>query len=188
MTMKKGICLAFLLLMTGLSGSYGQSLNFGIKGGPNFSNFEGSSANLKSESITSYHVGAFVDLGLSERVAIQPELLYSTVGAKVSIGGTVDEFKNKLGYISIPLLTKVYLFPDRLSIDIGPQVSFLLNEKENVNLGNSNSYDFSLVGGVTLRVLGPIFVQARYNYGIRDVKPNTEITNRVFQLSAGLRF
>lgn len=186
--MKKSISFLFFLFLASVSASYGQSLNFGIKGGPNFSNFQGSSTNLKSESITSYHVGAFIDLGLSERVSIQPELLYSTVGAKVSIGGAVDEFKNKLGYISIPLLTKIYLFPDRLSIDLGPQVSFLLNEKENVNLGRSNSYDFSLTGGVTLRVIGPIFVQARYNYGIRDVKPNTEITNRVFQLSAGLRF
>lgn len=186
--MKKGFCFSFFLIIASLYGSYGQSLNFGIKGGPNFSNFQGSSANLKSESITSYHVGAFVDLGLSERVSIQPELLYSTVGAKVSVTGAVDEFRNKLGYISVPLLAKIYLFPDRLSIDLGPQVSFLLNEKENVNLEKSNSYDFSLTGGVTLRVLGPIFVQARYNLGLRDVKPNTDITNRVLQISAGLRF
>ncbi len=178
----------FFLIIASLSGSYGQSLNFGIKGGANFSNFQGNSANLKSESITSYHAGAFVEFGLSERLSIQPELLYSTVGAKVSVAGAVDDFRNKLGYISIPLLAKIYLIPDLLSIDLGPQISFLLNERENVNLGKSNSSDFSLTGGVTLHILGPVFVQARYSHGIKDVKPNTEITNRVFQLSAGLRF
>lgn len=168
--------------------TFAQSLNFGFKGGVNFSDFQGSNANLKTESITSYHAGIFAELGLSERVSIQPEILYTTAGAKVSLSGAIDEFRNKLGYLSVPLLTKVFLIPDRLSIDLGPQVSLLLNEKENVNLGKSSSYDFSIAGGVTLRVFGPIFVQGRYNLGLREIKSNSEITNRVFQLSAGLRF
>ena len=186
--MKKGVYLSLFLFLAYLTDTSAQSLNFGVKGGANFSNFQGSNANLKSESITNFHAGVFMDLGLSERVSIQPEILYSTLGAKVSLSGAVDEFSNKLGYISIPLLTKVYLIPDRLSIDLGPQVSFLLNEKENVNLGKSSSYDFSIAGGVTLRVLGPIFVQGRYNLGLNEIKPNADVTNRVFQLSAGLRF
>ncbi len=188
MIMKKGVCFSVFLIMASLSGTYGQGLHFGIKGGANFSDFRGSNASLKSERITSYHFGIFVDQEISQRVSIQPEFLYSTAGAKVSIAGTVDDFRNKLGYISIPLLTRVYLIPGRLSIDLGPQISFLLNEKENVNLAKSNSYDFSISGGLTLQVAGPIFVQARYNHGLRDVKPNTDITNRVLQLSAGLRF
>ncbi len=186
--MKKRIYLTLFLIIAGLTGIYAQSLNFGIKGGANFSNFKGSSANFNTNSITSYHAGAFIDLGVSERVSIQPEVLYSTIGAKVSFEGALDEFRNKLGYISIPVLAKFYLIPNRLSIDLGPQVSFLLNEKENVNVEKSNSYDFSVAGGVTLRVLGPLFIQGRYNLGLNDVKPNADATNRVFQLSAGLRF
>jgi hypothetical protein len=188
MKMKKRIYFTLFLIIAGLTGTYAQSLNFGIKGGANFSNFQGSNANFKTESISSYHAGAFIDLGVSQKFSIQPEILYSTIGAKVSLAGAVDEFRNKLGYISIPVLAKLYLIPNRLSIDLGPQVSFLLNEKENVNLEKSNSYDFSVAGGVTLRVLGPIFVQGRYNLGLNDVKPNAGVNNRVFQLSAGLRF
>jgi hypothetical protein len=188
MKMKKSVYLSLFLFLAFLTETYAQGLKFGLKGGANFSNFQVSNANLNSESITNYHAGVFMDIGLSERVSIQPEILYSTIGAKVSLSSAVDEFSNKLGYISIPLLTKIYLIPDRLSIDIGPQVSFLLNEKENVNLGKSSSYDFSISGGISLRVLGPIFVQGRYNLGINEIKPNADVTNRVFQLSVGLRF
>lgn len=188
MKIKKGFYLSLVLFLTSLFGTFAQSLNFGIKGGANFSNFQGSTANFKSESISSYHAGVFVDLGFSERVSIQPEVLYSTVGANVSIPGAIDEFTNKLGYISVPLLAKIFLIPGRLSIDLGPQVSFLLNEKENVNLRKSSSYDLSLSGGVTLDILGPIFIQGRYNYGLNEIKSGSDVTNRVVQISAGLRF
>jgi len=129
-----------------------------------------------------------VDFRLSQRVSIQPEVLYSTVGAKVSLASTVDEFRNKLGYISVPLLAKIYLLPELLSIDLGPQFSFLLSEKGNVNLGNTSSYDLSISGGITLHLLGPIFIQGRYNFGLNEIRPNTNVSNRVLQLSAGLRF
>lgn len=186
--MKNRIYLTLFLIIAGLTGTYAQSLNFGVKGGANFSNFRGSGANINSESISSFHAGAFVELGISDRFSLQPEVLYSTVGAKVTATEAVEDFRNKLGYISIPILAKFYLIPNRLSVDLGPQVSFLLNEKENVNLEKSNSFDLAVSGGVTLRVLGPVFIQGRYNLGLNDVKSDADVTNRAFQLSAGLRF
>lgn len=186
--MKKTIFLTALFVLVGFYGSFAQGVNFGIKGGANLSNFEGNSPDWNSESITSYHAGIFVEFGLSERFSIQPELLYSTVGANVTFDGAREDFKNELGYISLPLLARIYLIPNRLSLDLGPQVSFLMNESENVNLTESNSFDFAVTGGLTLQVIGPLFIQGRYNLGLTDVKSDAEVTNRVIQLSAGLRF
>ena len=186
--MKKSLYLTLILAIVGFTGSYAQGLNFGLKGGANFSNFEGTSANFDSESITSYHAGAFVEFGLGSRISIQPELLYSTMGANVTVSGATEDFKNELGYISVPILARIYLIPNRLSLDVGPQVSFLMNEKENVNLDKSNTFDFAVSGGVTLQVFGPLFIQGRYNLGLTDVKPDADVTNRVVQLSAGIRF
>ncbi|MCE7054265.1 PorT family protein [Algoriphagus sp. AGSA1] len=186
--MKKHLCVTILFAVIGIAATFAQGLNFGLKGGVNNSNYAGTSPSFDAESITSYHAGVFLELGLSERLSLQPELLYSTLGAEVSLDGAVEDFKNKLGYISIPILARIYLIPNRLSLDLGPQVSFLMNEKENVNLRNSNSFDFAISGGVTLQVIGPLFIQGRYNLGLTDVKPDASVTNRVIQLSAGLRF
>ncbi|MCH7398387.1 PorT family protein [Belliella sp. DSM 107340] len=187
--MKKSLYLTLILAFVGLSGSYAQGLNFGLKGGANFSNFEGSNTTVESESITSYHAGAFVELGLGSNFSIQPELLYSTMGANVtSFNSASNDFKNELGYLSIPVMARIYLIPNRLSLDVGPQVSFLMNERDNFSLEKSNTFDFAVSGGVTLHILGPLFIQGRYNLGLTDVKTDAEVTNRVLQLSAGIRF
>ncbi|SNS49565.1 Outer membrane protein beta-barrel domain-containing protein [Belliella buryatensis] len=186
--MKKTIYLSLLISMISFSGAMAQGLNFGIKGGANFSNFAGSTDNFNQESITSYHAGIFAELGLGANFSIQPELLYSTVGSNLTFAGAQEDFKNELGYLSLPVLMRIYLIPNRLSLDLGPQVSFLMSESQNVDVSDSNTFDFSLAGGATLHVLGPLFVQGRYNLGLTDVKPDAQITNRVVQLSVGLRF
>ncbi|MCH7402175.1 porin family protein [Belliella kenyensis] len=186
--MKKTVYLAFILTVIGFSESFAQGLNFGIKGGANIANYSGDISSYSSESITSYHAGAFVELGLGSNFSIQPELLYSTIGSNITFNGAREDFKNELGYISVPVLARVYLIPNRLSLDFGPQVSFLMNQSEDLDISNSNTFDFAVSGGATLHILGPLFIQGRYNLGLTDVKPNADVTNRVVQLSAGLRF
>ena len=55
---------------------------------------------------------------------------------KVLLGASyenaIDEYKNELGYISLPVLLKIYL-SDSFSLDVGPQASFLLNKKDEFN-------------------------------------------------------
>ncbi|WP_226390408.1 porin family protein [Penaeicola halotolerans] len=186
--MRKSIYLTLLLTVVVVLQSCSQGLNFGIKGGVNFAGFNGSSAVFDSESITSYHAGLFVELGFTEKFSIQPEILYSTTGANISFEDATRNFKNKLGYISVPVMAKFYLIPNRLSIDLGPQLSYLWDEENEPTLDNSSNYDISVAGGITFRVLGPLFIQGRYNHGLNDIKSDADVSNRVFQLSAGLRF
>ncbi len=166
--------------------SFGQSAHFGIKGGLNFSSFSGEFSGYDFENITNFHAGIFVELNPFDYFSIQPELLYSTQGARIS--GIGDQIDNKLGYLSLPVLARFYLIPDILSIDVGPQASVLLSEAESVDLTEAKTFDFAVVGGLTAHIFGPVFLQGRYVLGLTDVRSDAEIRNSVIQLSAGIRF
>lgn len=184
--MKKSILIAIMLfsITTVLQA---QSIRFGIKGGANFANQNGDTppAFESKESITSYHAGLVSEIKLFDRFAIQPELLYSTQGATYK--NAIDEFKNELGYLSIPVLAKIYLSKS-LSLEVGPQASFLLSERENVDFKDSNTFEFAVVGGLGLNVTKNLFIQARYGLGLTEASKDADIKNSTIQLSAGIMF
>lgn len=183
--MSKTIFLSFLLIFCLSVISFAQEVNFGIKAGANFSNYSGNVQQYNAENITSFHAGAHAEFRFS-KVSLQPELMYSTQGARLS--NTAEEFENRLGYLAVPVMVRIYLIPNFLSLDVGPQASFLLNESQNVNFEDSNTFDFAVSGGATVHFLGSLFFQGRYNLGLTDVKPNAQVQNTVLQFSAGLRF
>lgn len=184
--MKKSILVAIMLfsITTVLQA---QSIRFGIKGGANFANQNGDAppAFENKESITSYHAGLVAEIKLFDSFAIQPELLYSTQGASYKNVG--EEFKNELGYLSIPVLAKIYLGKS-LSLELGPQASFLLNERKNVDFGDSKTFEFGVVGGLGLNITKNLFIQARYGLGLTEASKEADIKNSTIQLSAGIMF
>ncbi|WP_413999127.1 porin family protein [Flavobacterium sp. W1B] len=187
--MKKAFLVATIFL--GLSASIqAQSIKFGIKAGLNYANQTGTditinSTNYKTDAITSYHVGLIAELNLTNGFAIQPELLYSTQGASYKNLGT--EFKNELGYISIPVLAKINL-SKAISLDLGPQASFLLSEKNDFNVKNAESFEFGLAGGLSLNITKNFFLQGRYVLGLTEASKEAEVKNSVLQVSAGFKF
>jgi hypothetical protein len=187
--MKKSIFM-FLLLTTLSYSLQAQSVRFGVKGGLNYANQSGTevtinSTNYSTSAITSYHAGFLAEIKLLESFAIQPELLYSTKGATYK--NAVEEFQNELGYISIPLILKVYLSKS-LSLELGPQAAFLLSERNKFDVKDTESFEFSAVGGLGLKATKNLFLQARYGLGLTNATKNTEINNSVIQVSAGILF
>ncbi len=184
--MKKSILVAIMLfsITTVLQA---QSIRFGIKGGANFANQNGDAPPEfeSKESITSYHAGLVSEIKLFDRFAIQPELLYSTQGATYK--NAVEEFKNELGYLSIPVLAKIYL-SESLSLELGPQASFLLNDRKNVDFGDAKTFEFGVVGGLGLNITKNLFIQARYGLGLTEASKDADIKNSTIQLSAGIMF
>ncbi len=64
------------------SSSDSSSLKFGVKGGANFSNLY--TDNVEDNNVlTGFNVGVFAKLPISESLAIQPELLYTTKGSEL---------------------------------------------------------------------------------------------------------
>ncbi len=177
--MKKQIFIAILFLVS-IYSSDAQVIRFGIKAGPNFSSFSGGVDGIDYSSRTSFHAGVVAEVKVGN-IGIQPELLYSSQGADVDGFGDFN-----LDYVSVPVLAKFYLLTDKLSLDVGPQFSFLIDEAEEAV--NSKSFDLALAGGATLNITNSIFAQARYTIGLTEASEDAEVKNAVFQLSVGYMF
>ncbi len=187
--MKKIILVAVVLLAASID-MQAQLVKFGIKGGLNYANQNGSnitvnSTNYDNEAITSYHVGLLAEVKLTDGFAIQPELLYSTQGATYK--NAVEEFNNELGYLSIPVLAKLSL-NKFISLDFGPQASFLLSERKNVDFKESETFEFGVAGGLSFNVTKNFFLQGRYVAGLTEATRDATVKNSVVQVSAGFKF
>lgn len=160
-----------------------QSIKFGIKAGLNYANVTGSE--IKTNAITNYHAGLVAEINLTKGLAFQPELLYSTQGATYKTA--TEDFKNELGYITIPIMLKINL-SNSLMLELGPQAGFLLSEKEKFNANKSNTFDFTANAGLGLKITENLFAQARYGLGLTEVRSDSKIKNSVLQLSLGILF
>lgn len=187
--MKKTILVTLLLLAISFN-MQAQLFKLGVKAGLNYANQTGSeitinSSNYKTSAITSYHAGLIAEIKLVDSFSVQPELLYSTQGANYK--NAVEEFNNELGYLSIPVLAKINL-NKVVSIELGPQASFLLSEKNNFDVKDANTFDFAVVGGLALNITSHLFIQGRYGLGLTNASKDAEVKNSVVQVSAGIKF
>jgi hypothetical protein len=158
-----------------------QGVDFGLKAGANFASINGAD---NTDNITSFHAGAALELNFVPMFSIQAEGLFNSVGAKVETGDDIN-----LDYISVPVMAKFYILPDRLSLMAGPQFSFLIDEGETlIETGDANSLDIAAAGGVELKIIKGLFAQARYTIGLNDVYESGDSKNAVFQLSLGYMF
>ena len=176
-------------LLAGTFASQAQGLNFGIKAGANFSNFQG---DLNSDGITSFHAGGVLELNIVPTFSVQAEGLFSSQGgkAKYEEDGVVGVARDiNLDYISVPVLAKFYILPNTLSLTVGPQFSFLVNDADEVL--DTKKFDLAASGGVELKIIAGLFAQARYNIGLTNVNGDEvrgDVKNGVFQLSVGYFF
>lgn len=187
--MKKTILFSVLLVAISMN-MQAQLVKFGIKAGVNYANQNGSDilvngTNYQRDAITSYHAGLIAEIKLVDSFSIQPELLYSTQGATYK--SSIDEFRNELGYLSIPVLAKINL-NKFVSLELGPQASFLLSERNNFNVKDANTFDFAVVGGLGLNITKNLFIQGRYGLGLTDASQDAQVKNSVVQISAGIKF
>ena len=176
--MKKLFMMA-VLFIAGSTSMNAQGIDFGVKAGANFAKLDGEE--FDGDNLTSFHVGALVEINVFENFSVQPEIMYSSQGTKI------EDEDIKLDYISVPVLAKFYLISDKLSLEAGPQFSFLVNDDVPETF-ETKSFDFAAIGGLGFNVTNNIFVQARYVVGLTDTTKEAEVTNKVIQLSVGLKF
>ena len=120
----KKIILAAIAVMA-FSFANAQETRFGVKGGLNLTTFAGGNY-WDAKSLVGFHVGGFAEIKIIERLSIQPEVLFSTQGAKLEDG--LDDFDAKLNYINIPVLAKFYV-TKQFTVEAGPQLGFLVSAK-----------------------------------------------------------
>jgi len=179
----KKLIVIFALILISVTDANAQMLKFGVKAGANFASLEGDGLE-GLETYTNFHFGALLEVKVFENFSIQPELLYSSQGAKVSDENVKDINFN---YVTVPVLAKFYLITDKLSVEAGPQFSFLIDD----NVGDqfeSESFDFAAVGGLGFQFTENFFAQARYVGGLTEASKDAEVKNRVIQVAIGYRF
>lgn len=155
---------------------------FGIKGGINSSNLYSSDADDEN-MLVGFNAGLYAKLPITDNIAFQPELLYTTKGAKVEYNNSVvnQSAKIRLDYIELPLLFKFNL-TDNFNLQAGGYASYLVNSKvkaegavdfERDVTDNLQEFDAGLAAGVGVD-FNPISVGLRYNYGLTAIgKENT---------------
>lgn len=183
--MKTIVCV-LASLMCSLA-SQAQGIDFGIKAGANFANFNG---DIESDGITSFHAGAVLEVSVVPMFSVQAEGLFSSVGgkAKYEQEGVIGVARDiNLDYISVPVMAKFYVVPEFVSLMAGPQVSFLVSDTEEA-FAKPQDFDLGVTGGVEAKLIAGIFAQARYTIGITDVYEDVNAKNSVFQLSVGYTF
>ena len=184
--MKKLLLLSTIAVLGITKSINAQNVDIGFKTGLNISNFTGGDADRNS--LFDFHIGGLAEFKINKKFSLQPELLYTRQGSEVE-----NSVKIKVDYLAIPLMVKYYI-SEKFSIEAGPQLSFLINDKAEFNDSSipdvdtdASSFDFGLNIGFAYNINTNLFTQVRYNYGITTVVENPDIKNSVFQISLGYK-
>lgn len=162
--MKKLLCAAALLLCAQFS--FAQSFSIGPKAGLNISNYTG--GNIESDALVGYHLGGILNYGFGEVFSIQPEVLFSTQGAKVDRNGNKADFK--ISYVTIPVMLK-FKARGGFFVEFGPQVGFRTSSDIGGQTINNFAKNLDLAAGAGLGYQSPIGlgVGVRYVAGLSKV-------------------
>lgn len=201
--MKRIMCAAVLLAaLTSGTRSFAQvqqttdesylTPKFGIKGGVNLTNMfvdEVSDENMK----VGFNAGFFAKLPVTRGFSIQPELLYTSKGAKETYNNIIEgkgEYRFNLNYIELPVLAVINVAKN-FNIHAGPYVSYLAaaniknlhddhsqDEIAELDADNFNRFDYGLVGGLGIDISN-FTIGARYNYGLREIGKSGSLSGQV---------
>jgi hypothetical protein len=178
----------------GISAS-AQGIKFGPKLGANMGKIDGNGFDEKYT--LGYHLGGFVQINLSKKWGIQPEVLWNQINTDTATNirqlyqnlGNQSLRNPQLNYLSIPVLLN--FSPAKIiTFQAGPQFGILLNKSDNLLENGTNAFkngDFSMLGGVQLNLL-KFRIYGRYVIGLSDISDidNTDQwKNQAIQLGVG---
>ena len=183
MKMQSNFLCALALFMTASFGMlHAQDDNvtteFGVKGGFNMSNLYQNDADDENV-LYGFNAGVYATLPISDFIAIQPELLFTTKGAELDYNKAFasGNAKFKLNYIELPLLVRVNITKN-FNVHAGGYASYLVSSKvkgdgdfdfeEEIDTDDLNKFDAGISAGVGVD-FNPISVGLRYNFGLTTV-------------------
>jgi opacity protein-like surface antigen len=184
--MKKILLSAVAVLAFGFTNA--QGVKFGVKAALNVATVNGDFED--ASSLIGFQVGGFAEIKVSDKFAVQPELMYSTQGA------SGDNADLNLNYLNIPVMAKFYVAKS-FSLEAGPQIGFLLSAKEAGEDAKDfySSTDFGLNFGAGFDFTENLSAGLRYNIGLSNVTDYGDIfdeeisaKNGVFSVSLGYKF
>lgn len=165
---------------------------FGFKAGANLAKLKETASNISItlDTKVGFHGGFFVTAPIASGLSVQPELLYSMEGGKLSDG--VDKATIDLNFVNVPVMLQYNA--SGFIAETGPQLGLLLSAKAKAN-GQSqdlkdqlNSVNFSWAVGAGYRLANGFGLHARYNFGLSnlDKDSNSGSTSKSNVLMLGL--
>lgn len=164
--MKKVFVLLISVLFFGTL-SYSQT-RFGIKGGLNFTNISNLSSDVEKtwKNQTGYQLGVALQIKIPViGLAIQPELLYSTVKSASDNGNEIN-----IDYLTLPV--NIQLGTDMLFfrpfIVASPFVSYMIDNNvrlEDQPVDEINRFDYGVGVGVGIDIW-KLQIMGKYNWGL----------------------
>jgi hypothetical protein len=165
---------------------------FGVKGGFNMSNFLSDDDEATDENILyGFNAGVYATLPISNFVAIQPEVLFTTRGSELEYDTDLGSgnTKFKLNYIEVPLLVRVNITKN-FNLQAGGYASYLVSSKvtgdgaidfeEEIDTDDLNKFDAGIVAGVGVD-FSPISIGVRYNYGLTTIGKERTIAGETYR-------
>jgi len=191
----KKLLLPICLLLSGVVTANAQGVAIGLRAGLNIANqsISASGVSISPDSRVSFLAGAYAKIMVSDKIGVQPELFYSSIGAKWPDSGSGVETV-KTDYLTLPVFFR-YNVTDNFHLLAGPQFGILMSAKGTDNSGTQDlkdqlkSSDFSGVVGAGVD-FGPINAGLRYNFGLSDINNSgsgSTIKNNAFQIVAGFK-
>ena len=166
---------AAMLLATGAFAQNGPQ--FGIKGGLNFA--QEMAGEASTDMRTGIHAGFFMETQIGRMIDFQPEILYSMQGG----GG------DELDYIIAPLMFKFYTGQGRrFSIDVGPQLGYMVRANNSYMYDALNKFDAALALGVTYKLNGGFDLVFRATGSGTPILEGWDNRNSVAHFGVGYRF
>lgn len=162
---------------------------FGVKGGFNMSNLYQTDAD-DNNVLYGFNAGVYATLPISDFIAIQPEVLFTTKGAELEYSNALvsGNTKFRLNYIEVPLLVRVNVTKN-FNIHAGGYASYLVSSKvtgegsfdfeQEIDTDDLNKFDAGLSAGVGVD-FDPISIGVRYNYGLTKIGKERTVAGETF--------
>lgn len=184
--------------------------NIGIGAGPTFSSVDFQAGTINSEGVSTSTKqqlsGGISGRYISEKnLGIIVELNYSQQGwdeqfPSDDLNYEGATYSRQLNYLEMPILTHIYFGRKvRFFINLGPKISYLISEKEEINdvlanyisSGNlparkatdqyykkiENKFDYGIMGGMGVEFrsgIGNFALEGRYYFGLSDIYSNSK--------------
>ncbi len=184
----------FLLLLFFLTPPAFSQTQLGIKAGLNINDISDNFAPNNTATRLGFHAGLLAHIHVQRRLAVQPELVFSSQGAKYTLNGFNGHVVTN--NLNLPVLLQ-YMGNRGIRLETGPQLGILLDGKIERNNGTINNLknamneaDFSWVFCLGFLSRSGLGADARFNLGLTDIfeQGGRDAKHRVWQIGLFYQF
>jgi len=138
--------------------------------------------------------GIYLNIPFGNTVSLQPNLLYSQMGARYYVADNTGTLKwtQNLGYLSVPVPLKINA-GNSVAFLVGPQIDFLVgakvkdaNDNTTKNEDDFDQVDVAGTGGIQIMPNAPVSLTVRYMHGFKNLMHNNSTPSNPNEISSNV--